>query len=111
MTTPDDNPSFIARLSLVAQIGIILFQAFMVFYGDLEFLSLDDKKEVKFILWVIPAVSHLAVACIYFLFNGVSKLETGKQDEDSLFYFCLLFFLSLLAPFVLSGGRYYLWRW
>jgi len=93
MTTPDDNASFLARFAIVAQIGIIVFQLFMVFYGDIKYY-----KEANFILLAIPAVSHLAIACIYFLFHGGSKLDKNKGEDAAVCWFIVLVGLSLIGP-------------
>ena len=71
MTDPDDKPSFLARLSIVATIGIVILQI-----GLGVAVGMDAKRGVAvdtedWILVVLfPAVSFFAIACLYYLFKG-----------------------------------------
>ena len=68
---PDERPSFLARLAIVATIGIVILQI-----GLGVAVGMDAKRGVAvdtedWILVVLfPAVSFFAIACLYYLFKG-----------------------------------------
>lgn len=71
MTDPNEKPSFLARLVIVATIGIVILQI-----GLGVAVGMDAKRGVAvdtegWILVVLfPAVSFFAIACLYYLFKS-----------------------------------------
>lgn len=93
MTDPNEKPSFLARLSIVATIGIVILQI-----GLGVAVGMDAKRGVAvdtedWILVVLfPAVSFFAVACLYYLFNGkpTNADEVLAEKLSSVWFFSLV---------------------
>lgn len=78
MTDPNEKPSFLARLAVVATIGIVVLQI------GLDVAVITDAKRgmnVDALDWILtvlfPAVSFFVVACLYYLFKG----KPSNADE------------------------------
>jgi hypothetical protein len=99
MTDPEENPpSFIARLAMVATIGIVVLQLGFVFevVGGMKRVG-RRLPESWLNLILLPAVSFLAVACLYYIFKG-KPTDTDKVIAHRL----LICWLSS----VLGGAGY-----
>ena len=99
---PDERPSFLARLAIVATIGIVILQLGFVFEivaGMKRVGRVHPESWLPLIL--LPAVSFLAVACIYYLFKG-KLTDTDKVIAHRL--------LICWLTSVLGGAAYYFVR-
>ena len=101
MTDPNEKPSFLARLAIVATIGIVILQI-----GLGVAVGMDAKRGVAvdtedWILVVLfPAVSFFAIQCLYYLIKGKPTNADAFIEKDltsvwvlSLFFgviYCLL---------------------
>ena len=101
MTDPntDERPSFLARLAIVATIGIVILQI-----GLGVAVGMDAKRGVAvdtedWILVVLfPAGSFFAIACLYYLFKG----KPTNADEYIADEVCYCWGLSLLFGAIYS---------
>jgi len=68
MTDPEDKPSFLARLAVVVTVGVIGWQIYWAGWASLtgSWGSLDALT----VLILMPGLSLLGVAGIYYLFKG-----------------------------------------
>ena len=71
MANPEGKESFLARLMVVAAVGVILFQLFMAFEVS--------SRDAFTVLFIVPCVSHLVIGLFYYLFKGSPK----EEDPDS----------------------------
>lgn len=93
MTTPDDNPSFLARLAILATIGAILTQiangVFLAVVVDLADttapLSPRNAKDTLINVLIVPAIIYLGTAGIYYLFKGRPK-GVDSRIASGLYY-------------------------
>ena len=68
---PDERPSFLARLAIVATIGIVILQIGLGVAGGMDAkrgVAVDTEDWILVVLF--PAVSFFAIACLYYLFKG-----------------------------------------
>jgi hypothetical protein len=87
MTDPEDKPSFLARLSIVATVGTIILQIGLgVAVGLDAKRGLDVDTEDWLLVVLFPAVSFFAVACLYYLFKG-KPTNADKAIADDVCYF------------------------
>ena len=83
MTDPEDKPSFLARLSIVATVGIIILQIGLgVAVGLDAKRGLDVDTEDWLLVVLFPAVSFFAVACLYYLFKGKPTYADKAIADD-----------------------------
>jgi ABC-type phosphate/phosphonate transport system permease subunit len=71
MTTPDKQPSFFARIAIVITTGIVGWQLFFV--GDSSWKILRSGSaysETSLFVGVIPPLSFLAIAGLYYVSKG-----------------------------------------
>ena len=68
---PDERPSFLARLAIVATIGIVILQIGLGVAVGMDAKRGGDVDTEDWICVVLfPAVSFFAIACLYYLFKG-----------------------------------------
>ena len=68
---PDERPSFLARLAIVATIGIVILQIGLGVAVGMDAKRGGDVDTEDWICVVLfPAVSFIAIACLYYLFKG-----------------------------------------
>lgn len=65
MTTPVDNPSFLARFVILATIVAITYQLLTGFFAPIK-----SKGEAAVFLILLPALFFAVLAGIYYLFKG-----------------------------------------
>ena len=70
MTDPDDKPSFLARLAVVATIGVLALQVFMWVWRE-QFLRGQPSVFEVWLLFFFPFFAHIAISVIYYLFKGM----------------------------------------
>ena len=71
MTDPDDKPSFLARLAVVATIGVLAFQLFAGIVMLWEKMRRGKvPNEAILFVGIFPVLAHFAVAGIYYIFKG-----------------------------------------
>ena len=68
---PDERPSFLARLAIVATIGTAILQIGMAYaITTAERRHTEVDNESRSLLYCLPAVSFFSVACLYYLLKG-----------------------------------------
>lgn len=94
MTDPNEKPSFLARLAIVATVGIVILQIGLgVAVGMDAKRGVADVDNEDWILVVLfPAVSFFAVACLYYLFKGkpTNADEVLAEKLSSVWFFSLV---------------------
>ena len=96
---PDERPSFLARLAIVATIGIVILQIGLGVAVGMDAMRGGDVDTEDWILVVLfPAVSFFAVACLYYLFKG----KPTNADEYIADEVCYCWGLSLLFGAIYS---------
>jgi len=88
MTTPDDNPSFLARLAIVAHIGVVVSQALLGLYCVVAKFQ-DAPPPISpsqglFFFLVLPMLFHAAFFGFYFLVKGKPKDADKHLEEEVL---------------------------
>ena len=93
MTDPNEKPSFLARLAIVATVGIVILQIGLgVAVGMDAKRGVADVDNEDWILVVLfPAVSFFAVTCLYYLFKGkpTNADEVLAEKLSSVWFFSL----------------------
>lgn len=94
MTDPNEKPSFLARLAIVATVGIVILQIGLgVAVGMDAKRGVADVDNEDWILVVLfPAVSFFAVTCLYYLFKGkpTNADEVLAEKLSSVWFFSLV---------------------
>jgi len=71
MTDPDDKPSFLARLAIVATIGAVAFQIFLGIVSIwMKMKGGKAPSEAALFVGIFPTLSHFGVAGLCYLFGG-----------------------------------------
>jgi hypothetical protein len=71
MTDPDEKPSFLARLAIVATIGAVAFQIFLGIVSIwMKMKNGKAPSEASVFVGIFPALSHFTVAGLCYLFGG-----------------------------------------
>ncbi len=68
MTDPEDKPSFLARLAVVVTVGVIGWQIYWA--GLVSLTGRWGSLDALTVLILMPGLSLLGVAGIYYLFKG-----------------------------------------
>jgi len=71
MTDPDEKPSFLARLAVVVTVGVVVLQLVLCVEGvEGKINSGRSLYRGWFFVCLLPTISHIAVAGLYYLIKG-----------------------------------------
>jgi hypothetical protein len=104
MTDPEDKPSFLARLSIVATVGVVVSQFVLFVGGVMEKRFINRAYPTKQKEFSDAEVFGKAVINIDDLPDDATTAQPKVFDGHSLLFVCLLIALSYLVV----AGLYYL---